>query len=53
MVRALFMGLPALTLVLGIPLALKLVPPNRVYGYRTATTFASPEAWYQVNFATA
>jgi|SRR5713226_2269525 len=52
MVRALFMGLPALTLVLGIPLALKLVPPNRVYGYRTATTFASPEAWYQVNFAT-
>ncbi len=29
MVRALFMGLPALMLVLGIPLALKLVPPNR------------------------
>ena|SRR5438445_283654 len=52
MVRALFMGLPALMLVLGIPLALRLVPPNRFYGYRTPTTFASPEAWYQVNFAT-
>jgi hypothetical protein len=44
--------LPALLLVLGIPLALRVVPPNRFYGYRTATTFASPEAWYRINFAT-
>ncbi len=50
--RTLFVGLPALMLVLGVPLALKLVPPNRFYGYRTATSFASPEAWYQINFAT-
>jgi len=45
-------GLPALLLALGIPLALRLVPPNRFYGYRTATTFASPEAWYRINLAT-
>jgi SdpI/YfhL protein family len=52
MLRVLFFGLPAVTFVLGVPLALKLVPPNRFYGYRTATTFASLDAWYQINFAT-
>ena len=41
-----------LTALLGIPLALKLVQPNRFYGYRTSTTFSSLEAWYQINFAT-
>lgn len=48
----LFVGMPGLLFVLGIPLALKLVPPNRFYGFRTATTFSSLEAWYQINFAT-
>ncbi|MGH6836911.1 MAG: SdpI family protein [Methylocella sp.] len=38
--------------MLGIPLASKLVAPNRFYGFRTSTTFSSPEAWYQINFAT-
>jgi hypothetical protein len=52
MAQILFMGLPALVLVSGIPLALRIVPPNRFYGFRTATTFASTEAWYQINFAT-
>ena len=52
MLRILFVGLPALMFVLGIPLALKLVPPNRFYGFRTSAAFSSPEAWYQVNFAT-
>jgi SdpI/YfhL protein family len=50
--RALFIVAPVLMFVLGIPLALKLVPPNRFYGFRTSTTFSSPEAWYQINFAT-
>jgi hypothetical protein len=52
MLRALFIGLPALIFVLGIPLALKLVPPNRFYGFRTSTTLSSLETWYQVNLAT-
>lgn len=52
MLRALFIGLPGLTFLLGVPLALNLVPPNRFYGFRTQTTFASLEAWYQVNFMT-
>jgi hypothetical protein len=44
MLRMLFIGLPALLLVSGIPLALKLVPPNRFYGFRTSTTFSSSPA---------
>jgi hypothetical protein len=52
MLRTFFIGLPLLTILLGLPLALKLVPPNRFYGFRTATTFSSLEAWYQINFAT-
>ena len=51
MLRILFIGFPVLVLALGIPLASQLVPPNRFYGYRTATTFASVEAWYRVNRA--
>ena len=52
MLRTLFFGLPAMTFVLGVPLAMRLVPPNRFYGFRTATTYSSLEAWYQINFAT-
>jgi hypothetical protein len=29
-----------------------LVPPNRFYGFRTATSYSSADAWYQINFAT-
>ena len=52
MLRILFIGLPVLVLALGIPLASQWVPPNRFYGFRTAPTFASVEAWSQVNRAT-
>ena len=52
MLRTLFFGLPAMTFVLGVPLAMKLAPPNRFYGFRTPTTYSSLEAWYQINFAT-
>jgi hypothetical protein len=50
--RVLFIALPALTFALGLPLILRLVPPNRFYGFRTATTYSSADAWYQINFAT-
>jgi SdpI/YfhL protein family len=52
MLRTLFIGLPALIFVLGVPLALRVVPPNRFYGFRTSTTFSSLDAWYQINYAT-
>ena len=52
MLRVLFIAFPALTFALGIPLILMLVPPNRFYGFRTATSYSSADAWYQINFAT-
>ena len=52
MLRIVFAGMPVLIFVLGLPLATRVVPPNRFYGFRTPTTFSSLEAWYQINFAT-
>ena len=36
---------------LGIPLWIGMVPPNRFYGVRTATTLADEAVWYAVNRA--
>jgi hypothetical protein len=52
MLRALFIGLPVLNLALVGPLELLIVPPNRLYGFRTPTTLSSPDAWYPINLAT-
>ena len=38
-----------LIVVLSAPLALKLVPPNRFYGIRTAQTLADRDVWFRVN----
>ncbi|RUO65416.1 SdpI/YhfL protein family protein [Pseudidiomarina planktonica] len=34
---------------IGIPLALKMVPPNSAYGVRIDQTLSSTEAWYSIN----
>src|SRR6516165_8400041 len=52
MLRVLFIAFPVLTFALGIPLILRVVPPNRFYGFRTPTSYSSADAWYQINFAT-
>lgn len=41
---------PALLVVVGVPMALGVVPPNHCYGVRTAATFTSAEIWYRSNF---
>ena len=35
--------------VISIPMILKLVPPNPIYGFRTPGTLASPALWYRAN----
>jgi len=35
--------------VASVPLVLKLVPPNGVYGFRTKQTLSSPEIWFRAN----
>ena len=52
MLRVLHIALPIFVFVSGVPLTLRLVPPNRFYGFRTPTTLSSLDAWYQINFAT-
>jgi uncharacterized membrane protein len=39
----------ALIFLLGIPLVFKLVPPNRIYGFRTRTALSQPDLWYRAN----
>jgi hypothetical protein len=39
----------ALLFVLGIPLALKWVPQNPIYGVRTSNTYSNREVWYAAN----
>ena len=40
---------PLLVFVLSLPLIARLVPMNRLYGFRTANAMRSPEAWYSAN----
>lgn len=43
------LALPAFQAMLGLPLWLGLIPPNRVYGYRTEQSLGSTGAWYDLN----
>jgi uncharacterized membrane protein len=41
--------LPAVLVVLAVPLAFGMVPPNGLYGFRTPKTLASRDIWYPAN----
>jgi hypothetical protein len=42
---------PAIVILLSIPMVLGKVPPNRFYGFRTPKTLSSPDIWYRANRA--
>jgi hypothetical protein len=42
-------ALPVVFFALVIPLVLGIVPPNDLYGFRTAKTMSSRETWYPAN----
>ena len=42
-------GVGLLILALAIPLILRRVPPNGIYGVRTKASFASESDWYRIN----
>jgi uncharacterized membrane protein len=48
-ITALYSAVGLLFVGLGIPLALRRVPPNAWYGFRTAKTFSDPRIWYSAN----
>ena len=35
--------------VLSVPMTLRRVPPNPIYGFRTRLTLSSPDIWYPAN----
>lgn len=39
-----------ITIAVSIPLALRKVPPNVVYGVRTRKTLSDPRIWYEANY---
>src|SRR5688572_16446387 len=41
--------LPLSIAALAIPMVLRRVPPNGLYGFRTTKTLSSTEAWYKAN----
>ena len=41
--------IPALFIILSIPLILEKVRPNHIYGVRIKTTFSNDEIWYKAN----
>lgn len=40
---------PAVFVLVGLPLALGLISPNNLYGFRTEETFESLDVWYSIN----
>ncbi len=38
-----------LLILISIPLILRKIPPNRIYGFRIRWTLEDPELWYSVN----
>ena len=47
--RLLFTAICVLIAALSVPLILRLVKPNLIYGFRTPLTLSSPEIWYPAN----
>jgi uncharacterized membrane protein len=39
----------SLLILLSIPLVLRKIPPNPIYGFRVRWTMEDPELWYSVN----
>jgi uncharacterized membrane protein len=42
--------LALITIAISIPLVLRKVPPNVVYGVRTRKTLSDPRIWYEANY---
>jgi uncharacterized membrane protein len=48
-ISLLHVAIGGLFALLGLPLYLSWIPPNRFYGFRTERTIANPAVWYRVN----
>jgi SdpI/YhfL family protein len=48
-IRARLIASCVLLVIISVPLILRLVPPNGMYGFRTGATRSTPAIWYQAN----
>ena len=48
-IRARLIASCVLLVIISVPLILRLVPPNGIYGFRTGATRSTPAIWYQAN----
>jgi hypothetical protein len=48
-IRARLVASCVLLVIVSVPLILRLVPPNGMYGFRTGATRSTPAIWYQAN----
>jgi hypothetical protein len=48
-IRARLIASCVLLVIISVPLILRLVPPNGMYGFRTGATRSTPAVWYQAN----
>jgi SdpI/YhfL family protein len=48
-IRARLVASCVLLVVISVPLILRLVPPNGMYGFRTEAARSTPAIWYQAN----
>ncbi len=42
--------LALITIAISVPLVLRKVPPNVIYGVRTRKTLSDPRIWYEANY---
>jgi uncharacterized protein (TIGR04206 family) len=49
MIRLYELWLPLMLIAVSIPLVIGVVPPNWIYGFRTAKTMSNPQFWYEAN----
>lgn len=49
MLTVFYMCASALLMALSVPLMVKLIGPNGLYGFRVEKTLADPDIWYAVN----
>jgi uncharacterized membrane protein len=41
--------LPLLMIVVSVPMVMRRLPPNALYGFRTPKTLSNPQIWYEAN----
>ncbi|HEX6881653.1 MAG TPA: SdpI family protein [Terriglobales bacterium] len=42
--------LPIVNILISIPLVMRIVPQNRLYGFRTRRTLSDERVWYEANY---